>query len=144
MGLGFFLAEVMAVVCRDQGDAVMFRETREPLVYLGLLRDPVILKLEEHPVAENGMILLNRVVNRLFVVPQYHGRDLSLYACGETDEALIIFPQKLLVDSRDIIEAFEVGEADELAEVLVTLVGLGEEDDVERIVLASHLFLIEP
>ncbi len=131
VGLHVLLVGVVAVVRADERKTFLLMHADELAVHMLLLRDPVVLQLEEEIfLPENVPILVRRLLRRLVVAPGDRLRDLARKAGGETDEAAVILPQDLLVDAGPVIEPVDKARGDDLHEVLVALVGLREEDQV--------------
>ncbi len=131
MGLHVLLVGVVAVVRADERKTFLLMHADELAVHMLLLRDPVVLQLEEEIfLPENVPILVRRLLRRLVVAPGDRLRDLARKAGRETDEAAVILPQNLLVDAGPVIEPVDKACGDDLHEVLVALVGLREEDQV--------------
>src|SRR6185436_7057886 len=60
------------------------------------------------------------------------GRDLALEAAAETDQPFRVLREQLLVDARLVVEALGVARRDQLDEVVIALIGLGQQHQVVR------------
>ncbi len=82
--------------------------------------------------AEDVAVRGGRVDRLLLLLGADAGRDLALQAAAQADQPLRVLREQLLVDARLVVEALGVAGRDELDQVVVALVGLGEQDQVVR------------
>ena len=134
VGLRLGLVDVVEVVGHDQRQAGLGREPDELLVEPALLRQPVILELEEEPVAtEDVAVLAGQVPGELPVVELERPRDLATEAGRQADQSLAVAGEVVAVDPGLVVVAVEVGVGHQPAEVAVADVVLGQQDEVERL-----------
>ena len=128
------LVDVVEVVRHDERQVRLGREPEELLVEPALLRQAVVLQLEEEPsLAKDLAVLAGEAPGGLPVVDLERLRDLAAEARGQPDETLGVTGQVLAVDPRLVVVAVDVRVGDEPAEVPVADVVLGEKDEVERL-----------
>ena len=140
--LGLLLADVVQVVGDDQRQADLRGEPQQLVVEPALLREAVVLELEEEAVlAEDVAVLAGDLAGQLPVVDLERLGDLAAEARGEADEALAVLREVLAVDARLVVVAVDVGVGDEAAEVLVAAVVLGQEDQVEGLAVGLALLV---
>ena len=125
--------QIVHVVGRHQRHVQLARDGHEPFVDDELLVDALVLHLEEQVAVAEDVPELRRRLERL---PLAAGPDLGchlpLQAAAEADQPLGVPGEQVFVDARLVVEPFRVARRDELDEVLVTLVGLGQQNQVVR------------
>ena len=140
--LGLLLADVVQVVGDDQREADLRGEAEQLLVEPALLREAVVLELQEEAVlAEDVLVLAGDVAGQLPVLDLERLGDLAAEARAEADEALAVLREVLAIDARLVVVAVDVGVGDEAAEVLVAAVVLGQEDQVEGLAVGLALLV---
>jgi hypothetical protein len=131
VAFGVLAVDVVDIVGGDEADAELGGEGGELRVDLFLLRQAVVLELdEEAPGAEDVDIFAGQGLGAGRVATQQQGGHLAGQATAEGDEALAVFAEKLFVDARLVVEAFGVGAGDELHEVAVACVVFGEQHEM--------------
>src|SRR5262249_55549513 len=118
--LGVFLLEVMRVIGGRDGQAELGCEPEHPLRDELLFLDAVVLHLEPEPVRSERARepFRARLRRRVVPLPQVQ-RDLTGQARRETDDALAMLRQDLLVDARPAVIALEEAYRGKLDEVLI-------------------------
>ncbi len=125
--------QIVHVVGGDERHVQVARDRREPFVDDQLLLDALILHLEEEVAgAENVAKLGGRLECLPLATGPDFGRDLSFQAAAEADQPLRVLREQVFVDPRLVVEPFRVTGGHELDEVVVPLVGLGQQDEVVR------------
>ena len=139
MELAVLAVHVVQVVRRHEADAVFLRERDEPLVRLALLRQAVVLDLEEIVLlAEDRKIFAHDGIRALRLVRDERAWHLARHTRRKADEPLVVLPEQIVIDAGLVVEALDVRKRDELHEVAVARLVLREQDEV--IVLdAVHL-----
>ena len=137
--LAVLAVHVVQVVRRHEADAVFLRERDEPLVRLALLRQAMVLDLEEIVLlAEDRKIFAHDGIRALRLVRDERAWHLARHARRKADEPLVVLPEQIVIDAGLVVEALDVRTRDELHEVAVARLVLREQDEV--IVLdAVHL-----
>ena len=147
VGFGVVLIDKVAVVGADQLDAVFLSQLHQHLVGLLLQREGlavgalmrvahlVALKLQIVVVAEQILIPFNGFPCSCDVVLQNLRRHFACYTCRADDKVLMILLQVLAVSTRTHVIAVHPCARHQLDEVLVSVVVLGEDDEV----IASHV-----
>ena len=79
-----------------------------------------------------------RLERRTRLLHLQRARHLALQAAAQADESLRMLGQQFLVDARPVVEPFGVAGRHQLDQVLVALVGLGEQDQVIRLGLRAR------
>ena len=131
MELAVLAVHVVQVVRRDEPDIVLLGELDEAGVGLALLRQAVVLDLEEEVLAAKDLeVFAHERVGVLHVVLQDSARNLAGDAGREADDALVVLAQEVLVDARLVVHALDVGQRDELDEVAVARLVLREQNQV--------------
>ena len=131
MELAILAVHVVQVVRRDKPDIVLLGELDEAGVGLALLRQAVVLDLEEEVLAAEDLeVFAHERVGALHIVLQDGARNLAGDAGREADDALVVLAQEVLVDARLVVHALDVGQRDELDEVAVARLVLREQDQV--------------
>ena len=129
--LAVLALHVMAVVRRDEADAVLVRELDETFVRLALLGQAVILDLEEIIVlAEDVDVLAHERVGLVKIARDQRARHFAGDAGRQADDALVIFAQQLVVDARLVIKALDVCIRHELHEVAIAFLIFREQDQM--------------
>ena len=122
MGLCIFLVQVVAVIAGDKGDGQILRNFSQCLIHLGLLGQVVGLNLQVKPApVKNGCQLFRLFPGRIHPPALYEIGDVPFEAGGQGDESAVVFPQKLHVNAGPIIKPLQMAQADQLAQVPVTL-----------------------
>ena len=136
------LVDVVEVVGDDERKPGLGCETQELLVEPALLRDPVVLELEEEPVlAEDVPVLAGELPGQLPVVNLERLGDLAAEARRQAHEALAVLGEMLPVDARLVVVAVDVGVRDEPAQVLVAGHVRREEYEVEGLAVGLALLV---
>ena len=123
--------QVVDVVGDDEREPEVPRDRLQPDVDRLLLVDPLVLHLEEEIVRPENVAIGGGGVERLLLLlgPDA-GRDLPLQAAAQADQPVRVLGEQLLVDARLVVEALGVARRHQLDEVVVPLVGLGEQHQV--------------
>ena len=128
------------IVGCDQFDAMFMRQLYDHLVHLALfgidgtigsrivrfmtLQFQIIILAKEIFEPKDGFLsLVNLTMHDML-------RDFTAKTCGRGNDTFVIFFQKFLVDTWTSIEALGPGDRDHLDQVLVTLLILGQQDQM--------------
>jgi len=145
MAFRVLLAEIMDIVCRNEGKAQLLGQPDELGVNDLLGREAVILKLEiEVPFAEERAIFSGGPFRGVIVFPFEVVGDFSFEATGKPDQSLRMRLQELLIDPGPIIETFQVGLAQQLTEVAVPRLILDQQEKMKMMGIAAVPRLIKP
>src|SRR6266576_605243 len=122
---------VVAVVGREQRDAEVARELDELRVDAILLREAVVLELDEERVTPEDRLEASHEIARAVVVVGKQGLgDGTAEATGGCDQTGGVLLEQLEVDARLVVVAVEVRVRRDLDEVAVALVRLREHGEV--------------
>src|SRR4029077_15273807 len=100
-------------------------------IYLGLLRDAVILQFEIKIFrAENLFEPINRLAGFRQLLPLDRFGYFARQAAGERDEPLFVGSQKFFIDARFVIVNFEMSRRGELDQITVTRFVFGEQNEM--------------
>lgn len=147
VSLGGVLVLEVAVVGADELYAIFARELYEDLVGFLLqgkslavgdnvgIFDLMALQLEIVVVAKDAVIPLYGFTGTVDVTFQNLGRHLAGDAGGADDQILVIFLKVVTVGARPGVETVYPGVADELDEVLVSMIVLGKDDEVVALIV---------
>ncbi len=127
---GVALGGVVRVVGRHQRDAGSAGHLDDPGPGDVLLRDAVVLDLQEIAVAKDPAVLLGDFYGAVDVAGDDPLADLAGEAGRQGDDSLGVRRQQLLVDPRPHVIAVEVGDADHLHQVLVADLVLRQQHQV--------------
>ena len=143
------LADEVGVVGGDDLDPVLLRQLEDDgnilaLTLIHILRAAGNLRLVEHDlevivVAEDLLVPLDRPVGGLHVAREDVPGNLARHAGGGADEPLVVLLQDFMVHARLVVHALELPQRDDLHQVPVPVVVLGQEDEV--VVLAVVVVL---
>ncbi len=123
----------MTVIGGDQGQGEFAGDFQHSGIHPLLFGDFVLLDLQvEAPVAENRFQFLCGLQGFPFIAAGQEERDFALQAGAEGDEAFIVFLQQFLIDSRPVVESFEISRGYQLHQIAVANQVLGQKDQVER------------
>ena len=154
VGFGGLLVLKVAVVGADELDAILAGHLDEHLVGLllqgegfavgqnGGVGHLVALELEVIVVAKHAMIPLTRLAGSLDVAMQNLGGYLAGDTCRADDEVFVVALEVGAVGTRTIVVAICPRIGDELDEILVTIIVLGQHDEVVTAVVAHLLDLV--
>ena len=120
VGLVLLPPDVVQVVRDDERQVQLGREAEELLVEPALLREAVVLELEEEAVLpEDVAVLAGDRPGEVPVLDLQGPRDLAVEARRQADQALAVLGQVLAVDARLVVVAVDVRVGDEPAQVPV-------------------------
>jgi len=144
VGEGVVAPHVVDVVGGQQRQPEAARDPGEFAINPRLLLDAVVVDLEvEVPGGEDVAELPGGALRPGGVAPEDPGGDLPLQAGARPDQAAAHRGEQLLVDARLVVEPLEVGARGEREEVPVPVEVLGEEEEMERRVLAPRRLPLE-
>ena len=125
--------QVVHVVGRDERHVQLARDRHQPLVDDQLLLDALILHLEEEIARPENVAELRGGLERLPLAPgPDFARDFALQAAAEPDQPLRVLREQVFVDARLVVEPLGIACGHELDEVVIALVGLGQQNEVVR------------
>gem|GEM_PF-4247483 len=123
-----FFIHVVTVVRRDQRDTRLITEHDQVLVDLRLLGELIALDLEIVIASSEDTVVPERSILRLLrIVLEDICRDLAGHTRRQRDQALGILLEKLVIDSRLIVETFGETGGNQTVQVLQAFVILREE-----------------
>ena len=123
----------MDVVGDDEIEPEILGDRLQPDVDDPLLVDALVLHLEEEVLAAEDVAIGGRRRDRLLLLLGADaGGDFPLEAAAQADQPLRVLREQLLVDARLVVEALGVARRHQLDQVVIALVGLGEEHEVVR------------
>jgi len=121
MDLAVFSFEIMGVICCDKGNAALFGEPDQLVIYCRLLREIVVLELNVIiPLAEEISIAEGGTFCTLVIPLQQTLRYLSPETGGEANETLVMVFQKIKINPRTTVKAFGKTETYQITEVFVS------------------------
>ncbi|TPW09855.1 MAG: Na+/proline symporter [Acidimicrobiaceae bacterium] len=125
------LMGVVRVVGGDQRGADPAGDLDQLGVGLALRRETVVLQLDEQVVLAEDVLQPTRLGEGAPVVTvQKRLQHVTTEASGGGDDSLVVPLEQFPVDLRLVVVALEEGQAGELDEVPVTLIGLGQQGEV--------------
>ena len=135
---GVVTVHVVAVVGREQRRAHLVRDAHQLRVHLLLLDETVVLELDEERVApEDRLEPLDELTRVLAVALEERLAHRAAEAAARADQPVAVLLEQLEVHARLREEAVDVGLRRDLDEVLVARGRLGEEGEVEDLVLVT-------
>ena len=140
MGLGVARVHVVGVVGAAQRRPQLPGEAHRALRHAALLLDPV--RLDFHKVeilAEHFLVPARRLARLGLVTRGELTAHLGVEAAREHEEAVGVLGEQLVVHSRLVVEAFEVGLGDELDQVAIARLVSHENRGVARTLVAAVL-----
>ncbi len=145
MRIALIGAHVVQVVREHQRETYFGGESEELLVEATLFGEAVILHLkEEAPFPEDFAVLPRQGARVLPVVDLQCASDLAVQASRESNKALGMSCEMLMVGTRLVVEPIEVGVGDDPTEVAVARSTGREGDEVERLLVGLPLFVAHP
>ncbi len=133
-----FAVRVVRVVRGEQRRTHVACQPDELRVDLELLREPVVLELDEERVApEDRLEAVDQRPGTVVVALQEGLRDRAAETPGGAHEALVVLLEQLEVDARLLEEPVEVRVRGHLDEVAVPLRALGQQGEVVDVVLVA-------
>ena len=144
--LGVLRAQIVAIVRADQRQRHFACELDERGIDLFLLGQVVGLDFDVEAVVEDRRVCFGRGERPLAVVAQHGARQLAAQAARQRDDAAVEFAQQVVVHARLAVEAFGKTGRHQPAQVAITLLIHGEQDEMEiaavlQIVGAGRLFV---
>ena len=130
---GVLTRDVVAIVGRDSSETFLAGELHQARIHRRFIREAqiVVLDLEKEIIlAENVAINARRLHRFRHISPKRCLGNFPFQTCRETNEPFRVLGEKLFVDPRLVVEAFEKTRGDELDEVAVALVGLRKQHEV--------------
>ena len=131
VGHGVFAAYVMTVVGRDGRQTRLPCQGHQPRIHDHFFFESLVLDLEEEiTLTQDIFVCPGRLEHRILGAPERGGRHFPFETCGEPDETFRVRREELLVDSRLVVEPFEVAGGNQLHEIRVALVTFRQQDQV--------------
>ena len=129
---GVLRVDVVHVVGGDELRRVALGQFQQPAVDRRQLGHLVRLQLEEEPLrAKDLEVPVHQALGMFGAAAGQGARDLAREAARGDDQAFAVCCQKVVIDARPVVEAFELGGAGDLQQVAVAGVVLGQEKLVE-------------
>ena len=136
---------IVNVICGRQPDAGLLAHAHQLGVHQPLLRDPVVLKLQEKiPLSENLLISEGRLFCLFIKVPHQIPLNLPGQTGRESDEPLMVLPQQLQIHSGFIVKSLHKTPGDDLHEVGIALVVLRQKHQVIIAVVIPACLPVKP
>ena len=136
--LGVLAMRVVAVVGREQRRADVARDAQQARVHPVLVGEAVVLELDEERVAPEDRLEPRRELAAAVVVVREEAlADGAPEAPARGDQTLAVALEQVEVDPGLVEEAVEVGVRRDLDEVAVAGVALGEQREVEDVVVGA-------
>ncbi|OQC05535.1 MAG: hypothetical protein BWX80_02008 [Candidatus Hydrogenedentes bacterium ADurb.Bin101] len=137
--------EVVAVIGGDDGYFTFLRQVIQQRVHLVFFRHAVIHHLYTYVIRpENADVLVQRLFRFFRLSRQQHAGNASVKTGRRRDQSLMVFFQQRDIDARFIVPAFQVGLRTQLAQIVVALFVLAQEQEVVAGFLAAFGRFIEP
>ena len=108
LSVGIFFVEVVSVVCRDQRQAFFVGHVHGHIHAVFLNLNTGVLNLHVEAIAKNLRVPLGQLFSFVHPVLQHQLRQFPRRAARQADDPLVALFKKLLVDTRLVVEAFEV------------------------------------
>ena len=124
------LPEIVGIAGRHERQAETVRDLLRPLGAAALDVQAVVLDLDVEVLAERLVEPDGDFLRLVQLVLEDELAELARRAARQADEPFAVSGEDLLVDARDVVEAFGVGDGAELDEVLEADLILGEEREV--------------
>ena len=135
---------IVTVICADQRKAFLVVHPDQLAVDMLLLRDPVILQLEEKVVLPENLPVLKGSFFCPLIIPAHDCfRNLTCKAGRQADNALVIYPKQLFIDARLVIKPVDKTAGDDFHEVLIPFIVLGQKDQVIVSILSCGTFPVK-
>jgi hypothetical protein len=125
------LVRVVRIVRCHPRDAHLGSDAHEFVVERLLRRESMVLELEIETVAEQLPVLRDLATGPGEIAGDDQLRDLRAQAPGQADDAVGVFGEQLPIRPGLVMETLEPRARRELDEVLVALIGRGEQGEVE-------------
>ena len=127
---GILGRDVVGVVGEHQGNAYLLRQGDEVLIQGDQLRQ-VLVPLELQEEIGEGLLVPARSLLRLLQEPlKDEAGDLAVAAAGEDYQPLAVCLQQLPVHPGFVVEALQVRLGDQLDQVVIPLIALGQDGEV--------------
>ena len=135
---------VMDVVRRHHLQARLRRHAREPFQARFLLRQPVVLHLDEEILLAQEVRVAPRRRERLARLPRQQPlADFAAVAAAHHDQAVLVLLEQLHVNPRAVIEAVEEGAGGQLHQVMVSAnIGREQRQVIVRLLAAAGGLLV--
>ena len=145
MRIALIGTDVVQVVRQHEREADFGGETEELLVQTTLLGESVILHLEEEaPLSKDFAVLPGEGSRMLPVINLQRACDLAVQAARESDEALSVPRQMVVVGTWLVVEPVEMCVGHDAAEVAIAGGARCEGDEVEWLLVGLPLFVAHP
>ena len=131
LGVRVLLLQIVAVVGRNQRNVHLPRQGNQPRQYGFLLPQVVIHDLNIEILLAEDLLHFLHIGMGAFVLPvQQHFRQVAAQAGAQADQALVMFPDQVIVDPRLVVISRQESFADQVHQVLVSGVVLAQQDQV--------------
>ena len=131
MQVAVLFADIMAVIGDDQTRADGFRDLFELVIQLFLLLDPVILQFDKVIFLTEHTLIIPRLFQRaVIIVGEDTLRHLTRHTGGQTDQALVVLLEQLIVHTGLVIKAVGERERYQLHQILIAGLILAQQDQV--------------
>ncbi|KFM93090.1 hypothetical protein DJ90_2785 [Paenibacillus macerans] len=138
LNLGVLPVQVMHIVGGRQFDPRLLRQLNKLEVYLFLLRQTVILQLQIKISAKRRLIAQRRFFRFLVRSAQQMMRHLSAQTGAQADQPFPMPLQRLPIDPRFVVEAFQMADRDEFHQIPVPGFIFSQQNQmVDRLILTA-------
>ena len=131
--VGLVALGVVDVVGGDQRDVHLVSQVHHLAVDGVEFGDVVALQFEVVPVGELRLVPAHGLAGFVDLPVDQQLRDFALRARREHDQPLAVLREHFFVDAGLVVEAFQLGDADEFEQILVAGLVLRQQDDVIRL-----------
>ena len=141
MGFRVLRIGIVDVVRGDKLDAGLLGHLEELLVHQRLIRQPVILQLEEIVILPEDIPVLKRSLLCL-LIQSFHDIPLNFTCktCAEGNDPSVILAQQLLVHPGPVIISFHKSFGDDLHQIGISFIVLRKKDEmIVSVIPACHL-----
>jgi hypothetical protein len=145
VGLGIVGVDIVNVVCGHKGQVQFVGQLNQHGPNDPLVVYAVVLYLDVKAFRAEHLAVSSRdILGAAHVFAEESPADFALETAGKSDESAAVLGQNFVVDSRFIIEAFEVSGGGEFQEVLVSLAVAHEEREVVTCFLVRPAAAVVP
>ena len=142
MRLCVLFINIMAVICANQRNPCFSAHPHQRLIHNFLLPNPMILQFQKVIALPENIEIFQRDLLRLLIgYIQNISGYLPCQTCARCNDALAVFPQKLLIHTRLIIKPFGKAIGNQLNQIMVALIIFSQKN--QMIITAALALLCE-